>query len=351
MAAIRLLRNKMLGGLCRSLRSFSQKAPVRVAVTGGSGQIAYSLLFRIASGSFLGPDQPVILQVHDLTPMQAALRGVMMELDDCAFPLLKGVIATDVMTTATQDADYAFLVGAKPRGPGMERGDLLKQNGEIFVKVGEALNTNARKSVKVLVVGNPVNTNCLIAMNYAKGLKKENFTAMTRLDHNRAIAQLAIKTNSQSTDIKRMAIWGNHSSTMYPDITNTTVRQQAATSLVQRPWVVDEFIPVVQNRGAAIIAARKLSSAASAASAAVDHMRDWALGSNGEWVSMAVPSDLYNGAYGVPNGLVFSYPVVCSGGNYELVPNLDMDAFSREKLKKTIDELLKERQAVEGLLK
>lgn len=333
------------------MRSFSQKAPVRVAVTGGSGQIAYSLLFRIASGSFLGPDQPVILQIHDLFPMQAALRGVVMELDDCAFPLLKGIVATDVLSTVTQDADYAFLVGAKPRGPGMERSDLLKQNGEIFVKVGEALNTNARKSVKVLVVGNPVNTNCLIAMHHAKGLKKENFTAMTRLDHNRAIAQLAIKTNAQSTDIKRMAIWGNHSTTMYPDISNATVRTQAATALVQRPWVVDEFIPVVQNRGAAIIAARKLSSAASAASSAVDHMRDWALGSNGEWVSMAVPSELYNGAYGVPNGIVFSYPVVCSGGRYELVRNLNLDAFSQDKLKRTIDELVKERQAVEGLLK
>jgi malate dehydrogenase len=324
---------------------------VRVAVTGGSGQIAYSLLFRIASGSFLGPDQPVILQIHDLFQAQSALRGVVMELDDGAFPLLKGVIATDVMSTVTQDADYAFLVGAKPRGPGMERSDLLKQNGEIFVKVGEALNTNARKDVKVLVVGNPVNTNCLIAMHYAKGLKKENFTAMTRLDHNRALAQLAIKTNSQVTDIKRMAIWGNHSSTMYPDITNTTVKEQAATNLVQRPWVVDEFIPVVQNRGAAIIAARKLSSAASAASAAVDHMRDWALGSNGEWVSMAVPSDLYNGAYGVPNGIVFSYPMVCANGRYELVKNLDLDAFSKDKMKKTIDELLKERQAVESLLR
>lgn len=341
----------MLSRLCRGMRTFSQKAPVRVAVTGGAGQIAYSLLIRIASGAFLGPDQPVILQIHDLPQAQPALRGVVMELDDCAFPLLKGVIATDVLSTVTQDANYAFLVGAKPRGPGMERSDLLMQNGEIFVKVGETLNTNARKDVKVIVVGNPANTNCLIAMHSAKGLKKENFTAMTRLDHNRAVAQLAIKTGADSTEIKRMAIWGNHSSTMYPDITNATVRGQAATSLVQRPWVVDEFIPVVQNRGAAIIAARKLSSAASAASASVDHMRDWALGSNGDWVSMAVPSDLYDGAYGVPNGVIFSYPMICSNGNYELVRNLDLDAFSRDKLKRTADELLKERQAVESLLR
>lgn len=341
----------MLSALGRSLRTMATKPPVRVAVTGGSGQIAYSLLFRIASGSFLGPDQPIILQIHDLPMMQGILRGVVMELDDCAFPLLKGIVATDVMSTVMTDADYVFLVGAKPRGPGMERSDLLKQNGEIFVKVGETLNYHAHKNVKVIVVGNPVNTNCLIAMHYAKGINKENFTAMTRLDHNRAVAQLAIKTNSQPTDIKRLAVWGNHSSTMYPDIMNTTIKGTIATSLVTTPWMVDEFIPTVQNRGAAIIAARKLSSAASAANAAIDHMRDWQMGSNGDWVSMAVPSDLFPGAYGVPTGLIFSYPVICENGKYNLVRDLPMDAFSFEKMKKTIDELLKERVAVESLLK
>ena len=333
------------------LRHFTARTPVKVAVTGGSGQIAYSLLFRIASGAFLGPNQPVILQVHDLPHMQDNLRGVSMELLDCSFPLLKGLVATDNMTTAMQDVDYAFLVGAKPRGPGMERADLLKQNGEIFVKVGEALNTVAKKTVKVLVVGNPVNTNALICQHYAPTIPKRHFTAMTRLDHNRAMAQLANKARCDITEIKRVAIWGNHSGTMYPDITNATVKGRPANEVVDDAWINNYFIPTVANRGAAIIQARKLSSAASAASAAIDHMRDWVLGSDGHWVSMAVHTDQFAEEYRIPNGLIFSYPMICDGGSYRLVRGLEIDDQEVEKIKRTTDELLSERKAVENLLR
>jgi malate dehydrogenase len=327
------------------------KEPVRVVVTGGSGQISYSLLFRIASGSLFGDHQPVILQIFDMPQMQGALRGVVMELMDGAFPLLHGIVASDVPSTVYADADYAFFVGAKPRGPGMERADLLKQNGEIFVQVGEALDKYAKKSVKVLVVGNPANTNCLIAQSNAPSIPKENFTAMTRLDHNRAVWQLASHLNVKVTDIGHLAVWGNHSPTMYPDVSHTTSQGQPLTGKLDSAWLTKEFIPEVQQRGTAIINARKASSAASAASAAVDHMRDWALGSNGRWVSMAVPSDLYNGEYGIPKGVIFSYPMVCTHGVYHLVRGLKIDEFSREKLKVTSEELLKEREAIVHLLK
>jgi malate dehydrogenase len=274
-----------------------------------------------------------------------------MELQDCAFPTLTEVIASDNASLVFTDADFAFLVGSKPRGPGMERGDLLKQNGEIFVSTGETINKYAKPTVKVLVVGNPANTNCLIAMHNAPNIPKENFTAMTRLDHNRALAQLANRTDSHVNDVKKLAIWGNHSSTMYPDLTNATVKGKPATQLVAPGWVNKEFIPVVQQRGASIIAARGASSAASAASSAIDHVRDWVLGSHGQWVSMAVLSNLFPGAYGVPAGLIFSYPMTTSGGKFHLVPDLPLDQAAKDRLKKTADELLSERQAVEGFLK
>ena len=272
-----------------------------------------------------------------------------MELHDCAFPLVHDIVATDVDQSIYQDVDYVFLVGAKPRGPGMERGDLLKQNGEIFVGVGKALDKYAKKTVKVLTVGNPANTNCLIAMSNAPSIPNENFTAMTRLDHNRAVWQLASKTNSRVTDVKQMAIWGNHSSTMYPDVSNSTVKGQRASGLVDADWLKGEFIPVIQQRGAAIIQARKLSSAASAANAALDHVRDWVQGSS-DWVSMAVPSAQYNNEYGIAGGVIFSYPMTVSNGRYELVRGLQLDAYSQEKLKVTSDELFEERNAVADML-
>lgn len=271
-------------------RAFSSDVK-KVTVTGGAGQISYSLLFRIASGAFLGPDQRIKLQILDLPFMQDSLRGVEMELHDCAFPLLDEVVYTDDYSVAFKDTDYAFLVGSKPRGPGMERGDLLKDNGQIFVGVGQAMNDNASRDCKTIVVGNPANTNCLILSHYAPDIDKKNFTAMTRLDHNRALAQIALKTGNKVTDVKNMAIWGNHSPTMFPDIKNTTVGGAVARDLIDSAWEKDTFIPVVQKRGAAIIEARKLSSAASAASAALDHMRDWALGTD-EWVSMAINTSL-----------------------------------------------------------
>jgi malate dehydrogenase len=334
-------------------RGFSHhfKEPVKIVVTGGSGQIAYSLLFRIASGTLFGDHQPVILSIYDMPAMQGALKGVVMELQDGAFPLLHDIIASDDPATIYENADYAFLVGAKPRGPGMERADLLKQNGEIFVKVGQAINKYSKKSIKVLAVGNPVNTNCLITMTHAPTVPKENFTAMTRLDHNRALFQLANHLNVKVTDIGHLAIWGNHSPTMYPDLSHVTVHGHSAKSKIESAWIEKEFIPVVQQRGTAIINARKASSAASAASAAVDHVRDWVLGSHGKWVSKGVPSDLYNEDYGVPKGLIFSYPVITKDGNYSLVRNLAIDEFSKSKLQITIDELLKEKEAVGDLLK
>ncbi len=324
------------------------KAPVRVAVTGAAGQIGYSLLFRIAAGDMLGKDQPVILQLLEITPALEAVRGVVMELEDCAFPLLASVSATDKAEEAFRDADYALLVGARPRGPGMERKDLLEANAAIFSEQGKALNSAASRDVKVLVVGNPANTNALIAQRNAPDLNPGQFTAMTRLDHNRALAQLAIKTGTHVTDITKMTIWGNHSSTQYPDISHTLVKGDAAKSLVDQDWIKDDFIPTVQQRGAAIIKARGQSSAASAASSAIDHMRTWALGSPADdWVSMGIPSD---GSYGIAEGLIYSFPVTCAGGKYEIVQGLEVDEFSRERMKATEQELAEERDAVKHLL-
>ena len=325
------------------------KNPVRVTITGAAGNIGYALAFRVAAGDMLGPDQPVILQLLEITPALDALKGVAMELNDCAFPLLRGLVTTDDANVAFKDCDYALLVGARPRGPGMERKDLLAANGAIFGPQGKALNDHASRHVKVLVVGNPANTNALIAQAAAPDLNPRNFTAMTRLDHNRALSQLAEKTGTHSTDIAKMTIWGNHSSTQYPDISHATVQGKPAKGLVEDSWYKDTFIPVVQQRGAAIIKARGASSAASAASAAIDHMRTWALGTNGDdWVSMGVPSD---GSYGIAPGIIYSYPCRCKNGDYEIVQGLDIDAFSREKMDATERELREERAAVEHLLK
>jgi malate dehydrogenase len=324
------------------------KAPVRVVITGAAGQIGYQLSFRIASGQMLGADQPVILQLLEITPALDALKGVVMELNDCAFPALAGIVATDDPNVAFKGADYALLVGARPRGPGMERKDLLEANAAIFSVQGKAMNDHASRDIKVLVVGNPANTNALIAQSNAPDLKPRNFTAMTRLDHNRAMAQLAAKTDSHVNDIKCMTIWGNHSATQYPDISNASVGGQAASGLVDQAWLAEEFIPVVQQRGAAIIKARGASSAASAASAAIDHMHDWALGTPaGNWVSMAVPAD---GSYGIEPGIIYSYPVRCTGGDYEIVQGLDVDEFSRTRMDETENELREERSAIEDLL-
>jgi malate dehydrogenase len=324
------------------------RAPVRVAITGAAGQIGYQLAFRIASGQMLGADQPVILQLLEIPPALDALKGVAMELDDCAFPTLAGVVATDQPNEAFKDTDYALLVGAKPRGPGMERADLLKGNAQIFSVQGKALNDNASKDAKILVVGNPANTNALIAQQNAPDLNPANFTAMTRLDHNRAMAQVASNTSKHTTDVKGMIIWGNHSATQYPDISKCTIDGQAASDAADSGWLENDFIPVVQQRGAAIIKARGLSSAASAASAAIDHMREWALGTPaGEWTSMAVPSD---GSYGIEPGIIYSYPVTCSNGEYSIVQDLEISDFSRGLMDATETELREERAAVEELL-
>lgn len=322
--------------------------PARVTITGAAGQIGYQLAFRIASGQLLGSNQPVFLQLLEIPPALDALKGVAMELDDCAFPTLEGVVATDQVDEGFRDADYALLVGAKPRGPGMERADLLKGNAQIFSVQGAALNENARREVKVLVVGNPANTNALIAQQNAPDLRPENFTAMTRLDHNRALAQLAMKTGSHVNRIRHMTIWGNHSATQYPDISHATVDDSSASDLVDDNWLVDEFIPTVQQRGAAIINARGLSSAASAASAAIDHTRDWTLGTAGnDWVSMAVPAD---GSYGIEPGVIYSFPCRCSQGSYEIVQGLEISDFSRSRMDISEAELREERAAVEDLL-
>ena len=322
--------------------------PVRVAVTGAAGQIGYSLLFRIASGAVFGPDQPVILQMLEITPALGALEGVAMELDDCAFPLLAGMVRTDNAETAFGDADAAFLVGAMPRKDGMERGDLLSANGGIFKPQGQAIAAAAKKDVKVLVVGNPANTNALIAMNNAKGMDPRRFTAMTRLDHNRAVSQLAAKVGRPVSSIKKMTIWGNHSSTQYPDLFHCEVDGKNAAQMVNdQAWLDGEFIPTVAKRGAAIIKARGLSSAASAANAAIDHMRSWALGTaEGDWVSMAIPSD---GSYGVPEGIISSFPCVCKNGEYSIVQGLEIDAYSRTKIDASVAELVEERDEVKKL--
>jgi malate dehydrogenase len=324
------------------------KSPVRVAITGAAGQIGYQLCFRIAAGDMLGPDQPVILQLLEVSPALGSLQGVVMELDDAAFPLLAGCVATDNAETAFRDADYALLVGARPRGPGMERKDLIAENGKIFGPQGRAMNAVASRDVKVLVVGNPANTNALIARAAAPDLNPGNFTAMTRLDHNRALAQLAARTGTHNSRIQRMVIWGNHSSTQYPDIRFSKVDGKSAPDLVDVDWYRNTFIPDVQQRGAVIIKARGASSAASAASAAIDHMRSWALGTpEGDWVSMAVPSD---GSYGIAPGVIYSYPCVCKNGDYAIVQGLDIDGFSRERMAASEAELREERAAVEDLL-
>jgi len=324
------------------------KSPVRVAITGAAGQIGYQLCFRIASGDMLGKDQPVILQLLEITPALDSLRGVCMELDDAAFPLLGGTVATDQAEVAFKDADFALLVGARPRGPGMERKDLLAENGKIFGPQGRALNAVASRDVKVLVVGNPANTNALIARAAAPDLNPRNFTAMTRLDHNRGLAQLAAQIGVHSSKIQRMLIWGNHSATQYPDIRFCKVDGKSAADLVDTTWYRETFIPDVQQRGAAIIKARGASSAASAASAAIDHMRSWSSGTaEGDWVSMAVPAD---GSYGIEPGVIYSYPCVCKNGNYQIVQGLEIDSFSRERMTVTETELREERAAVKDLL-
>ena len=324
------------------------KTPVRVAVTGAAGQIGYALLFRIAAGDMLGPDQPVVLHLLEITPALPALNGVVMELDDCAFPLLAGVVATDDANVAFKDVDYALLVGARPRGPGMERKDLLSANGAIFGPQGKALNAHGKRDVKVLVVGNPANTNALIAQANAPDLDPKCFTAMVRLDHNRAKGQLAAKTGAHNTDVRKMIIWGNHSSTQYPDIHHATVKGKPALSLVDQAWYEKEFIPTVQQRGAAIIKARGASSAASAASAAIDHMHSWALGTaEGDWVSMGIPSD---GSYAIEPGVIYGYPVTCKNGKYDIVQGLEINAFSRARMDATDKELREERAAIEHLL-
>ena len=324
------------------------KEPVRVAVTGAAGQIAYSLLFRIASGEMLGADQPVVLQLLEITPALKALEGVVMEVNDCAYPLVKNIVVTDDASEAFDGVAYALLVGSKPRGKGMERGDLLKENGKIFKPQGQALSESARRDVKVLVIGNPANTNALIAMRNAPNLDATQFTAMTRLDHNRAIGQLAEKTSAAVADIKRMTIWGNHSATQYPDINHATVAGKSATELVDQAWIADQFIPRVQKRGAEVIEARGHSSAASAAFAGLSHMRDWVGGTpEGDWLSMVVPSD---GSYGIPEGLMYSFPVTIRDGQYAIVQDLAIDAFSRGKMDATRAELEGEREAVEDLI-
>jgi len=324
------------------------KSPVKVAVTGAAGNISYALLFRIASGDMLGKDQPVVLQLLEIPPAMDAVQGVVMELNDCAFPLLAGIEASDQAEEAFAGVDYAMLVGSKPRGPGMERGDLLKDNGAIFSVQGKALSDHASSNVRVLVVGNPANTNAMIAAANAPRLDRNQFTAMTRLDHNRALSQLAGKLDVHHDKITRMTIWGNHSATQYPDITNAMVGNELASGMVDDGWLVEDFIPTVQQRGAAIIKARGASSAASAASAAVDHMRDWVAGTApGNWVSMAIPSD---GSYGIEDGLMYSYPVTCSNGAYEIVQGLDISDFSRERMNVTEAELKEEKDAVSHLL-
>jgi malate dehydrogenase len=324
------------------------KTALNVAITGAAGQIGYALAFRVASGALFGPDQPVNLHLLEITPALPQLQGVLMELSDCAFPTLQKIVATDDAKVAFRDCHAALLVGARPRGPGMERKDLLLANAQIFSAQGKALNEAADRNVKVLVVGNPANTNALIARANAKDLNPRNFTAMTRLDHNRALSQLAEKTGTHVNSIQRMIIWGNHSATQYPDVSHALVGGKPAKSLVDQAWLEGSFIPVVQQRGAAIIKARGASSAASAASAAIDHVRDWFRGSaTGDWLSMAVPSD---GSYGIPEGVIYSYPVTTKNGEYQIVPGLPIDEFSRKRMDATLAELREERDGVKELL-
>jgi malate dehydrogenase len=323
-------------------------SPVRVTVTGAAGQISYSLLFRIAAGEMLGPNQPVILQMLEITPALEALKGVAMELEDCAFPLLAGVVCTDQAEVAFKDSDYALLVGARPRGPGMERKDLLEANAAIFSVQGKAINDHANPNIKVLVVGNPANTNALIAQRNAPDINPRQFTAMTRLDHNRAMSQIAEKAGKTINDVKQMTIWGNHSATQYPDLHHSTVDGELAIDLVDQQWYEDQFIPTVQQRGAAIIKARGASSAASAANAAIAHMNSWALGTDAnDWVSMGVYSD---GSYGITEGLIYSFPCTCQDGDWKIVQGLEINDFSREKMTATENELNEEKEGVAHLL-
>ncbi len=325
------------------------KKPVRVAVTGAAGQIGYALLFRVASGEMLGKDQPVILQMLELPidKVQAALKGVMMELEDCAFPLLVDMVGTGDPRVAFKDADYALLVGARPRGPGMERKDLLMENAKIFIEQGKAMNEVASRDIRVIVVGNPANTNSWIAMNSAPDLPKANFTSMMRLDHNRAKSMLAAKVGKPVDSVEKMIVWGNHSPTMYPDIRYASVDGKPAAKLVDENWYKTEYIPKVGKRGAVIIEARGLSSAASAANAAIGHMHDWALGTDGKWVTMGIPSD---GSYGIPEGTMYGVPVICTPGKYERVTGLEIDAFSRERMDFTLKELQEEQAGVKDMI-
>lgn len=325
------------------------KSPIRVAVTGASGQIGYSLLFRIANGDMLGKDQPIILQLHDIPPSQLALNGVVMELEDCTFPLLVNVVATDDPKIAFRDANIVLLVGARPRGKGMERKDLLKNNGEIFTAQGKALDEVANHNVKVTVIGNPVNTNALITMKNAPGLSPNNFSAMMRLDHNRALSQVAIKLAEPVSNIKKMVVWGNHSATQYPDLSYAEIDGKRISDLINdSAWVNSNFIPTVQDRGMSIIKARGLSSAASAANAAIDHVHDWVFGTKeGDWTSMSIPSD---GSYGIPEGVIYSHPIICKDGNYKIVQGLEISSFSKEKMHATYEELVEERESVKHLL-
>ncbi|MBU1266743.1 MAG: malate dehydrogenase [Gammaproteobacteria bacterium] len=324
------------------------KPAMRVAVTGAAGQIGYSLLFRIANGDMLGKDQPVILQLLDITPALPAVKGVVMELEDCAFPLLQGVVITDDPATAFKDVDVALLVGARPRSKGMERKDLLEANGTIFTVQGKALNDNAKPTVKVLVVGNPANTNAYIAQQSAPDLDANCFTSMLRLDHNRALSQVAAKTGKPVASIEKLAVWGNHSPTMYADYRFATIDGASVKDMINdQEWNANTFLPTVGKRGAAIIEARGLSSAASAANAAIDHVRDWVLGTNGKWVTMGIPSD---GSYGIPEGTQFGFPVTCANGKFEIVKGLEIDAFSQERINITLNELMEEREGVKHLL-
>ncbi|MFL2531807.1 MAG: malate dehydrogenase [Porticoccaceae bacterium] len=323
-------------------------SPVRVTITGAAGQISYSLLFRIAAGEMLGPNQPVILQMLEITPALDALNGVAMELEDCAFPLVAGIVCTDQADIAFKDADYALLVGARPRGPGMERKDLLEANAAIFSAQGKAINDHASRDIKVLVVGNPANTNALITQRNAPDINPRQFTAMTRLDHNRAMSQIAEKAGKSINDVKNMTIWGNHSATQYPDLHHAKVDGQSAIDLVDQDWYENQFIPTVQQRGAAIIKARGASSAASAANAAIAHMRTWVKGSeSGDWVSMGVYSD---GSYGISEGLIYSFPCICEAGDWKIIQGLDINSFSRDKMSATEQELTEEKEGVAHLL-
>ena len=324
------------------------KSPVRVAITGAAGQIAYSLIFRVAHGDMLGPDQPVILQLLEIPPAMDALNGVVMELNDCAYPLVAGIVATDDPDVAFKGVDYAYLVGARPRGPGMERADLLEANAKIFSVQGKALNDNAGKDVRVLVVGNPANTNALITLKNAPDLNPRNFTSMMRLDHNRSLSQIAEKADSHSTKVEKMVVWGNHSATQYPDISYASVDGAPVTAKIDKDYYVNTFIPTVQQRGAAIIKARGASSAASAASAAVDHMRSWVLGSKGQWVSMGVYSA--GNPYGIDEDIMYSFPITTENGEWKIIEGLEIDDFSREMMKKTESELVEEREAIADLL-